>query len=98
MIIPTSNFNNRWDKLEQSERDRLNTVYCGWIIHNLLEYGNSLIPSSAIRKVGLLRLVRALDEELMITGNGDMEIKVEKVRNEYDAEIDHIAYLVSKSE
>lgn len=90
------NYNNRWYKLPQDEKDRINRIPYGWIVHNLLLYGNSLIDKKAIRKVGILKLVNALEEELVITGNGDTEIRVKKVKNESDNEIDCIAYLVKR--
>ncbi len=90
------NYSNRWYRLTQEEKDRVNRIPYGWIIHNLLLYGNSLVAKRAIRKVGLLKLVNALEEELSLTGNEDMEIRIEKVKNESDNDLDCIAYLVKK--
>ncbi len=88
--------NNRFESLDKDQKERLHNTAYGWMVINLLKYGNTLVPEQAIRKSGLLRLVKGLDEELILTGNADVEIKIDRVKNEDDGKIDCIASLVRK--
>lgn len=89
--------NNRFESLDKDQKERLHNTAYGWMVINLLKYGNTLVPEQAIRKSGLLKLVNALEEELSLCGYSDLEIVIEKKNNDDDNTVDSIASIGRKS-
>lgn len=59
---------NRWYMLSEDERDEVFEVKYGWMLANLLKYGNCLIPQTAINKSSLRMIKAALEQDLSDLG------------------------------
>ncbi len=88
---------SRFESLDKDQKERLHNTHYGWMVINLLKYGNTLVPEQAIHKCGLLKLVNALEEELALCGYSDLEIVIEKKNNNDDNTVDSIASIGRKS-
>jgi hypothetical protein len=89
---------NKWDRLNEEQKDRLESIPYGWMVRNLLKYGNALISEKVIKEVGINRLVQALQEEFEMIGYQDAEVYAEKKWDIESGGSDYIAYVRYLSE
>ena len=81
---------NRWGLLSEKERLEVLGLPFGWMIRNILQYGNTLIPKKAIQKSSLRMIKSAIEQDLNDLG---FEVKIKIIRHnvkEYKEE-DHVA-------
>ena len=80
---------NRWGLLSEEERLEVLDLPFGWMLRNILQYGNTLIPKEAIQKSSLRMIKSAIEQELNDMG---LEVKIKTIR--YNAkhykENDHV--------
>lgn len=81
---------NRWELLSKEEKLEVLEVPFGWMLRNVLQYGNTLIPKKAIQKSSVKMIKAAIEQDLSDLG---FEVKIKIIR--YNAkeyrEDDHIA-------
>lgn len=81
---------NRWGLLSEEERLEVLGLPFGWMLRNILQYGNTLIPKEAIQKSSVRMIKSAMEQDLSDLG---FEVKIKIIRynaNEYKEE-DHVA-------
>ena len=44
------NLKSRWMQISEDDREEILANRFGWMLKNLLEYGNTLVPNQAVRK------------------------------------------------
>ena len=44
------NLKSRWMQISEDDREEVLANRFGWMLKNLLEYGNTLVPNQAVRK------------------------------------------------
>ena len=81
---------NRWYMLSEEERDEVFEVKYGWMLANLLKFGNCLIPQAAINKSSLRMIKAALEQDLSDLGFG-ATIDIKKYYSKEYHETDYIA-------
>lgn len=81
---------NRWYMLSEEERDEVFEVKYGWMLANLLKYGNCLIPQAAINKSSLRMIKAALEQDLSDLGF-EATINIKKFNAKEYHETDYIA-------
>lgn len=81
---------NRWYMLSEDERDEVFEVKYGWMLANLLKYGNCLIPQAAINKSSLRMIKAALEQDLSDLGF-EATIYIKKYYSKEYHETDYIA-------
>ena len=81
---------NRWYMLSEDERDEVFVVKYGWMLANLLKYGNCLIPQAAINKSSLRMIKAALEQDLSDLGF-EAIIDIKKYHSKEYHETDYIA-------
>ena len=81
---------NRWYMLSEDERDEVFEVKYGWMLANLLKYGNCLIPQTAINKSSLRMIKAALEQDLSDLGF-EATINIKKFNAKEYHETDYIA-------
>ena len=81
---------NRWEMLSKEEKLEVLEVPFGWMLRNVLQYGNTLIPKEAIQKSSVKMIKAAMEQDLSDLG---FEVKIKIIR--YNAkeyrETDHVA-------
>lgn len=81
---------NRWELLSEEEKLEVLDLPFGWMLRNILQYGNTLIPKEAIQKSSLRMIKSAIEQDLSDLG---FEVKIKTIR--YNAkeyrETDHVA-------
>lgn len=81
---------NRWGLLSEEERLEVLGLPFGWMLRNILQYGNTLIPKEAIQKSSVKMIKAAMEQDLSDLG---FEVKIKTIR--YNAkeyrETDHVA-------
>ena len=81
---------NRWELLSEEEKLEVLGLPFGWMLRNILQYGNTLIPKEAIQKSSLRMIKSAIEQDLSDLG---FEVKIKTIR--YNAkeyrENDHVA-------
>ena len=81
---------NRWGLLSEEERLEVLGLPFGWMLRNILQYGNTLIPKEAIQKSSVNMIKAAMEQDLSDLG---FEVKINTIR--YNAkeyrETDHVA-------
>ena len=81
---------NRWGLLSEEERLEVLGLPFGWMLRNILQYGNTLIPKKAIQKSSVMMIKSAIEQDLSDLG---FEVRIKIIRysaKEYKEE-DHIA-------
>ena len=81
---------NRWEMLSKKEKLEVMDVPFGWMLRNILQYGNTLIPKKAIQKSSLRMIKSAIEQDLSDLG---FEVRIKIIRynaKEYKEE-DHVA-------
>lgn len=81
---------NRWYMLSEDERDEVFKIKYGWMLANLLKYGNCLIPQTAISKSSLRMIKAALEQDLSDLGF-EATIDIKKYYSKEYHETDYIA-------
>lgn len=81
---------NRWYMLSEEEREEVFEVKYGWMLANLLKYGNCLIPQAAINKSSLRMIKAALEQDLSDLGF-EATINIKKFNAKEYHETDYIA-------
>ena len=81
---------NRWYMLSEDERDEVFEVKYGWMLANLLKYGNCLIPQAAINKSSLRMIKAALEQDLSDLGF-EATINIKRYYSKEYHETDYIA-------
>lgn len=76
--------------LSEDERDEVFEVKYGWMLANLLKYGNCLIPQAAINKSSLRMIKAALEQDLSDLGF-ESTIDIKKYYSKEYHETDYIA-------
>lgn len=76
---------NRWGLLSEEERLEVLGLPYGWMIRNILQYGNTLIPKEAIQKSSVKMIKSAIEQDLSDLG---FEAKIKIIRYK---EEDHVA-------
>lgn len=76
---------NRWELLSEKERLEVLDLPYGWMIRNILQYGNTLIPKEAIQKSSVKMIKSAIEQDLSDLGF-EVRIKIIRYREE-----DHVA-------
>lgn len=89
---------NRWNKLPKEEKDRIDHLPYGWMIRNLLKYGNSLVADDAVKKVGKKELLKRMNEELELVDYYDVYIDFVNYYDIDSGDEDVIAYLMKYHE
>ena len=81
---------NRWELLSEKEKLEVLDLPFGWMLRNILQYGNTLIPKEAIQKSSVKMIKAAIEQDLSDLG---FEVKIKTIR--YNAkeyrENDHVA-------
>ena len=81
---------NRWYMLSEVEREEVFEVKYGWMLANLLKYGNCLIPQAAINKSSLRMIKAALEQDLSDLGF-EATINIKRYYSKEYHETDYIA-------
>lgn len=81
---------NRWYMLSEDERDEVFKIKYGWMLVNILKYGNCLIPQAAINKSSLRMIKAALEQDLSDLGF-QATIDIKKYYSKEYHETDYIA-------
>lgn len=81
---------NRWYMLSEDERDEVFKIKYGWMLVNILKYGNCLIPQAAINKSSLRMIKAALEQDLNDLGF-QATIDIKKYYSKEYHETDYIA-------
>ncbi len=81
---------NRWYMLSEDERDEVFEIKYGWMLANILKYGNCLIPQTAINKSSLRMIKAALEQDLSDLGF-EATINIKKFNAKEYHETDYIA-------
>lgn len=81
---------NRWYMLSEEEREEVFEVKYGWMLANLLKYGNCLIPQAAINKSSLRMIKAALEQDLSDLGF-EATINIKRYYSKKYHETDYIA-------
>lgn len=81
---------NRWYMLSEDEREEVFEIKYGWMLANLLKYGNCLIPQAAINKSSLRMIKAALEQDLSDLGF-EATINIKKYYSKEYHETDYIA-------
>lgn len=76
---------NRWGLLAEEERLEVLDLPYGWMLRNILQYGNTLIPKEAIQKSSVRMIKSAIEQDLNDLGF-EVRIKIIRYREE-----DHVA-------
>lgn len=82
---------NRWILMSLKQRQAIKKIKNGWMIQNLLMYGNTLIPNKLIRINGLKEVLGNL-QIMLRKFNVYSKIQILKFNNNGD--IDYIAELI----
>ena len=75
----------RWGLLSEEEKLDVLDLPFGWMLRNILQYGNTLIPEKAIQKSSVLMIKSAIEQDLSDLGF-EVKIKIIRCREE-----DHVA-------
>lgn len=81
---------NRWELLSEEEKLEVLDLPFGWMLRNILQYGNTLIPKKAIQKSSVRMIKSAIEQDLSDLG---FEVKIKIIRHnakKYKEE-DHVA-------
>ena len=81
---------NRWYMLSEEEREEVFEVKYGWMLANLLKYGNCLIPQAAINKSSLRMIKAALEQDISDLGF-EATINLKRYYSKEYHETDYIA-------
>lgn len=81
---------NRWYMLSEDERDEVFKIKYGWMLANILKYGNCLIQQAAINKSSLRMIKAALEQDLSDLGF-EATININKIHVKEYHETDYIA-------
>lgn len=88
---------NRWELLSEEKKLEVLGLPFGWMLRNILQYGNTLIPKEAIQKASVKMIKAAMEQDLSDLG---FEVKIKIIR--YNAkeyrETDHVAEGAFKGE
>lgn len=76
---------NRWGLLSEEEKLEVLDLPFGWMLRNILQYGNTLIPKEAIQKSSVKMIKAAIEQDLSDFGF-EARIKIIRYREE-----DHVA-------
>lgn len=76
---------NRWGLLSEEERLEVLDLPFGWMLRNILQYENTLIPKKAIQKSSVRMIKSAIEQDLSDLGF-EVKIKIIRYREE-----DHVA-------
>lgn len=76
--------------LSEDERDEVFKIKYGWMLANILKYGNCLIPQAAINRSSLRMIKAALEQDLSDLGF-QATIDIKKYYSEEYHETDYIA-------
>lgn len=76
---------NRWGLLSEEEKLEVLDLPFGWMLRNILQYGNTLIPKEAIQKSSVRMIKSAMEQDLSDLGF-EVRIKIIRYREE-----DHVA-------
>lgn len=81
---------NRWGLLSEEEKLEVLGLPFGWMIRNILQYGNTLIPKKAIQKSSVRMIKSAIEQDLSDLGF-DVKIKIIRYNAKEYREDDHVA-------
>lgn len=81
---------NRWCLLSEEERLEVLDLPYGWMLRNILQYGNTLIPKEAIQKSSLRMIKSAIEQDLSDLGF-EARIKIIRYNAKEYREDDHVA-------
>lgn len=81
---------NRWGLLSEEERLEVLDLPYGWMIRNILQYGNTLIPKEAIQKSSVRMIKSAIEQDLSDLGF-EARIKIIRYNAKEYGEEDHVA-------
>lgn len=59
---------DRWYLLSDAEKDKVEALPYGFMLRNILKYGNTLIPNEAIKKSSVKMICSALEQDLSDLG------------------------------
>lgn len=76
---------NRWGLLSEEEKLEVLDLPYGWMIRNILQYENTLIPKEAIQKSSVRMIKSAIEQDLSDLG---FEVRIKIIRY---GEEDHVA-------
>ena len=79
---------NRWEMLSKEEKIEVMDVPFGWMLRNILKYGNTLIPKEAIKKSSVRMIKSAMEQDLSDLG---FEARIKITRYNAKEETDHVA-------
>lgn len=68
---------NRWGLLSEEEKLEVLDLPFGWMLRNILQYGNTLIPKEAIQKSSVKMIKAAMEQDLSDLG---FEVKIKIIR------------------
>ena len=81
---------NRWELLSEEERLEVLELPYGWMLRNILKYGNTLIPKEAIKKSSVRMIKSAMEQDLSDLGF-EARIKITRYNAKEYRENDHVA-------
>lgn len=81
---------NRWGLLSEEERLEALDLPYGWMLRNILQYGNTLIPKEAIQKSSVRMIKSAIEQDLSDLGF-EVRIKITRYNAKEYRETDHVA-------
>lgn len=85
-----SNLKSRWEQISEEDREETLENKYGWILRNLLKYGNTLVPGDAIRRNSIAHISKSLEHDLYVLGF-DTNITITKHEDADQKNIDYIA-------
>ncbi len=89
---------NKWNRLEEEEKERINLLPYGWMLRNLLQFENTLVAKDALKKVGVKKLLKALNEELEMIDLKEYYVEFRKVKDLESGEEDLVGYLIREND
>ena len=81
---------NRWELLSEEEKLEVLDLPFGWMLRNILQYGNTLIPKEAIQKSSVKMIKAAIEQDLSDLGF-EARIKIIRYSAKEYRETDHVA-------
>ena len=84
---------NRWSGLAEKKRKAILSNPNGWMIRNILQYGNTLIDSKAFKKCEKEDIIAALQYALAKAGFR-IKLEIEEYNVKEHKETDYVARIV----
>ena len=84
------NLKSRWMQISEDDREEVLANRFGWMLKNLLEYGNTLVPNQAVRKNDISHICKSLEYDLYTLGF-DANVRVTRHEELETNDVNYIA-------